>query len=365
LRILHLAKRHYTNKDALTERFGRVYQLPRHWAASGARTSLALLDYRSLNEKSLDSDGFSVRSLPALDPRSPFRLCAMATEFRPDIVIASGDCFIGLAGLYLARRNNARFVLDAYDDYSTFGGYRAFLGWNAFGYLLDNADAVLYASRSLADRHSAKSPWLLAPNGVDATHFHPISTSAARSNIGLDVDDRILVGYLGSMEPDRGVDDLIAAVGMLHEEDQRIHLLLCGTLRSDMKPLPTWVDYCGVVPHASVVNYINACDVVALPYRRSQLMDMGASCKIAEYLLCQRPIAATRTPNFLQNFPEQASQLDAVLAMPGDVDELARTIQRQLDDPVMAQSPSDMTWQQIAERLMTNFQQLFGQRQDR
>ena len=32
-RILFLGKRFFTNKDALLERFGRVYQLPSIWAA--------------------------------------------------------------------------------------------------------------------------------------------------------------------------------------------------------------------------------------------------------------------------------------------------------------------------------------------
>ncbi len=70
-----------------------------------------------------------------------------------------------------------------------------------------------------------------------------------------------------------------------------------------------WVIFRGLVPHSEIPAYINACDVVAIPYRRSSLLGTSASCKIAEYLMCQRPIVSTRTPNFLQNFPEQAAAM--------------------------------------------------------
>ena len=121
MRILFIAKRRYTNKDALTERFGRVYQLPLNWAGSGHQVELALLDYHSLKQASTNEHGFPAHSLPVLDPRFPLRIHAATSGFRPDVVVASGDCFVGLAGLHLARRASACFVFDVYDDYSSFG----------------------------------------------------------------------------------------------------------------------------------------------------------------------------------------------------------------------------------------------------
>jgi hypothetical protein len=35
LRILFLGKRYYTRRDALCERFGRIYQLPLQWHRAG------------------------------------------------------------------------------------------------------------------------------------------------------------------------------------------------------------------------------------------------------------------------------------------------------------------------------------------
>src|SRR5690606_32445755 len=127
-----------------------------------------------------------------------------ARLFQPDVIVASGDCFVGIAGLYLARVAAARFVFDVYDDYSSFGSYRAFAGWDALGHLLERADLVLYASQSLAERHPAGSRWLLVPNGVDPEVFRPIPMATARKQVGLDDTETKWVGYFGSMEPDRG-----------------------------------------------------------------------------------------------------------------------------------------------------------------
>jgi glycosyltransferase involved in cell wall biosynthesis len=364
LRILFLAKRRYTNKDALTERFGRVYQLPLNWAGSGHQVQLALLDYRSLAKASSREQGFPAISLPVLDPRSLRELHAVTADFQPDVIVASGDCFIGLAGLHLARRASARFVFDVYDDYSSFGSYRVFLGWNAMGFLMERADLVLYASRLLASRHSRRSRWTLAPNGVDPAVFHPGPMADARSSSGLHGAGQKLVGYFGSMEADRGVDDLIAATGRLHASDPEVRLLLCGTLRAGMQPLPPWVEYRGVVSHSAIPDYLNACNVVALPYRRSQVMDMGASCKIAEYLLCERPLVATDTPNFVGNFPRQAAEIGPALCKAGDPADLARALSYQFDHGVVASPPIELTWQAVAKSVVAELEpdEVSGQR---
>ena len=131
-----------------------------------------------------------------------------------------------------------------------------------------------------------------------------------------------------------------------------MRLLLAGT-RHPGTQLPSdeagAVRYLGPQPHRRVPVLMAACDVLALPYLRSPMMDMGASCKIAEYLFCQRPIAATRTPNFESNFPVQAELLSKRLAEPGDPHDLARVIGLQIDDPVLAPPPEHMTWSAVAD----------------
>jgi glycosyltransferase involved in cell wall biosynthesis len=153
---------------------------------------------------------------------------------------------------------------------------------------------------------------------------------------------------------------LLQALEKLGVRCPDLQLLLCGKQHPSTPVTGDRVLYHGMVPHEMIPGYLNACDVLALPYLHGDFLDNASSCKIAEYLFCRRPIVATRTPNFVQNFPEQAKQLDALLVPPGDADALADAIQRQLDDPVIAEPPTDMTWQGIAERLIPHFQRLLA-----
>ena len=46
MRIYLICKRYYTNKDLIKERFGRLYHLPKEWAANGAEVWVNAIDYR-------------------------------------------------------------------------------------------------------------------------------------------------------------------------------------------------------------------------------------------------------------------------------------------------------------------------------
>jgi hypothetical protein len=81
-------------------------------------------------------------------------------------------------------------------------------------------------------------------------------------------------------------------------------------------------------------------------------MDSGASNKIAEAIACGRPLAVTRTPNFISNFPLQANQLGDNMANPSDSSDICRVIERQLDNPIFIDMPEGMDWQLIADKTL-------------
>lgn len=347
MKVVWLSKRHYTHKDALVERFGRIYQLPLEWANSvGVR--LELLDYYGNETIAVRDGSLDVASTPIRSPAALYRMMSRILDFRPNIIVASGDCFIGMLGLYLARRAGVRFAFDVYDDYRKFGGYRIFFGWDAFGHLVQRADLVLYASQALAEEQIESTPWRLVPNGVDPTMFHAGDPIAARKRLSMAATGIRWVGYFGGMEPERGSEDLIAAVGLLYAKNPSVRLVLCGkSVRGQVLDKP-WVDYRGSVEHSLIPDFINACDVVVLPYRRGPIIDKASSCKIAEYLFCERPLVATATPNLLTNFPLQASELGPAICRPSDPTDLARAIAFQLARRRVASPAEQHTWRQIA-----------------
>jgi glycosyltransferase involved in cell wall biosynthesis len=333
----------------LRERYGRIYQLPSFWAEAGLDTKLWLIDYHSretVHEKAgnLEIDSTPVRALAF--PKHWLYQYFAATE-KYDVIVASGDCYIGLAAYVLARRTRARFVFDVYDKYDEFGGYHSLPGFDLFSFLLKRADARLFASRALMRDLGNADHDVLVPNGVDPRCFFPRAKEESRIALGLP-PNALLVGYFGGMDPDRGATDLIAAVRLLRDEGMNIELLLGGKTVAGLDVRQPGVRYLGNVPYERIPIALSACDLLALPYRRSAYIDAAASCKISEAIACRRPLVATVTPNLVENFPSQARSLEGLLAATGDPVDLARVIRAQLRRRVLVDMPSGMSWSDIS-----------------
>lgn len=349
MRVLFVGKRFYTNRDALYEKYGRIYQLPRYWAEAGIATTLWLVDYHTREtifrrDGSLDIVSTPVRNLALM---RHWASGAHRDGGDPDVVVASGDCYIGWMGLRIARRVRARFVFDVYDKYDEFEGYRTLPGFDFFTYLLTRAEIRCFASRALMDDLRRSPADCLVPNGLDVARFSPQDMRACRKEMRLPMEG-ILVGYFGGMEADRGIVDLIEAICLLRQDGVNVQLVLGGKQPAGLDLARPGVLYMGNVPYARMPTTLSACDLLAIPYRRTPFMDAGSSNKIAEAIVCRRPIVATRTPNLLANFPVQAAQLSAVLAEPGNPESLARSIRLQSERRLLVDLPEGMEWKEIA-----------------
>ena len=358
MRLLFIGKRFNTNRDALLEKFGRNYQFPLHLAQRHSVT-LWLVDYHSKTTIQCSDGPLTIISTPVknLAVFKHYLLGTYQTTQAIDMVIASGDCYIALMAQRIAKKLQAKFIFDVYDKYDEFSGYIKPLGFDLFGHLLKTADMRLFASHTLL--HSLGQPKhdAILSNGLDANHFRPIDKAKARHKLQLPAD-ATYVGYFGSMEPDRGVQDLIAAVQILREQGQRIELLLGGKAHNSLQLDQPGIRYLGNVPFADVPYALAASDVLAIPYRRSPFMDAGASNKIAEAMACQRPIVATRSPNLTANFPQQAQILEPYLAEPSQPSSLATALAQQLLDKKLVAAPQNIYWSGITATLEHDLKRL-------
>lgn len=355
MNVLYIGKRFYTNRDALREKYGRIWQLPWHWSRAGIKTRLWLVDYHT-RQKVYEMDGdMQIVSTPVKN-LALFRYWLSRRylpDGKPDVVVASGDCYIGWLGMRVARGAGARFIFDVYDKYDEFTGYRTPPGFDLFRHLIAEADMRMFASRALMERVGGAGSATLVPNGIDTTLFRPMNKGACRDELGLP-RNATYVGYVGSLSEDRGADDLVAAAQLLRGDGMDVRVLLAGRKDAAANWTQPFVRYLGNVAYARSPAVMGCCDVLALPYRRSEYLDMASSCKIAEYMAVRRPLAATNTPNFTTSYPDAASQLGKWLANPSDPRDLARVIAAQLRDPRFVEVPKGISWQSIASQALAD-----------
>ena len=354
MKILALCKRFYTNKDLLLDRFGRLYHLPVQLEKLGCSVVVIALDYRSNEELGATHDGVEFRSVPMRFGsifRTWSRLVTATDQFRPHVILASGDSHIGYMASRLARRVNARFAFDVYDYYPAFRGNRIpGMGW-MFREAVRRADLVICASNPLVQRLSQSSTRVvLAENGVDRSIFRPIDKRVARSQLGIPPDVPV-VGYFGSLTPEQG-PILFEAAQILRQRLPQIRLLVAGH-SSVRLSTDSFVSYLGALPQEHLPILMAASDVLAIPYAPGAQINVAAPCKVAEYIACERPVVATDVSDHADQFPNTPQSICSPSAQ-----SLANAIIAQLDHPQIEPFPPRFDWADIGARLHKELSQI-------
>lgn len=358
-KVLFITKRHYTNKDLILDRFGRLFHLPMQLVQNGYACMIITADYQSNRIERYHISGLNFLSLP-------FRLrnfllffyrCRLGIQqFKPDIIIASGDTHFGAMGLFYAGLTRVPFVFDVYDDYTAFGSNRLPGLKRLFWEVIKKSDAVICSSKPLMEKlYRQNKSVTVIENGVDTNLFKPCSCRMARKKLRIDQKDTV-IGYFGFMGLHYGIKELIIATGRLRKIYPRVRLLLAGKKQDHIDLDQPYIDYRGVVNQKEIPLFINSSNVVVIPYLTDRQIRVSNPCKLSEYLACEVPIVSTR----VSDIPEILSDIPEALCNPGDTDEMVNAVKWQLENPTLARFPNSFTWKslgkkfrQVLERLLT------------
>ena len=285
---------------------------------------------------------------------SPSSLCSKLDLSDADVVFSSGDSYYGYLGLRLARHLSAKAVFDIYDDYAHFGSNRLPFMRSMLTTAASESDLLVCASEPICETYGAlRTNVVLAQNGVDNRIFVPGEKQSARSSAGLGSDE-IVIGYFGSIHDLRGIDDLIAAVELLRGQERDVKLLLAGRDYGDADLKRPWIDYRGMVDQDTVVTLINACDVVTIPYKDTDIIRMTNACKLMEYFACNVPVVVTDVSDYANYFPEQF----ACVAKPSNPASLAAAIGNQLENRNVVNADATSSWEKVTAQLDAQIRQL-------
>ncbi|MES9899028.1 MAG: glycosyltransferase family 4 protein [Sedimenticola sp.] len=360
MKILVLTKRFYTGRDLLSDRYGRMWELPYFLAESGHEVRGFALSYRATEEMHLEREGgmnlgwqsMSIGLLPGIGLfRYWQEVKSCISDFKPDLIWAGSDVFHVIMGARLGSIFGVQVVADLYDNYESFSATRLLpgAGW-LFRRSLVSVTGISCVSgilaRKIANQLPTEPKITVVENGVDPESFRPMSKATCRHRLGLPKEGW-LVGVAGALSASRGIAVLGDACLLLQQEGVPVHLVVAGPRDRNFHPPMSGEGFdLGILAHKDVPLFINALDVVVIANIDSEFGRYCFPVKLYETMACGVPLVAASVGAVAELFSDE----QYCLFQPGDIDGLARVIKAQLYGPARPNLPVS-SWREMAHKL--------------
>lgn len=160
----------------------------------------------------------------------------------------------------------------------------------------------LFAKQSFVEKGFNNEKLLLNNYGVDLSDFYIINNDN-KSNTK---NDKLIVGYAGTISARKNVNGIIDSVKELVDEGYKIQLNLVGTIdvsTFDTKLLNhSFINYQNKIPQKELIYFYNGIDVFI-----QNSIEEGLSMVILQAMACGKPIIATENSgaaDFIENGKE-------------------------------------------------------------
>jgi len=180
------------------------------------------------------------------------------------------------------------------------------------------SDAIVTVTNAHKDKireYDSNKLIKVIPNGVDTILFKPIPKYEALRKLGLEeFNDKTILIYFGSIDPWLDFSTVFKTMKRLGKKGFDIFLFLVGFCHSKyyVKEIKETADRIGVgerlkifgpVPQDKLVYYVNASDVVLVPYK-PLLKNQAVPLKILESIACNKSVCSTKLPEIISRFKD-------------------------------------------------------------
>lgn len=258
-------------------------------------------------------DGLDIRAtLSSVNPISWVKTGNMIKKMNPDIVMINywlpfmAPAF-GTIGRIIHRNKKSRIISIIHNIIP----HEKRLGdkWLS-KYYVQSTDAFLALSKSVLkdlDTFDNKKPKAFNPHPL-YDHFGTLlGKEVAKEKLNLDKDKKYIL-FFGFIRDYKGLDILLKAYKILHEQRDDIRLLVAGEFYANAQKYHQLIDELGIrklldlhtdfIPDDAVADYFSAADVVAQPYKTAT---QSGVTQIAYHF--EKPMVVTRVGGLSELVP--------------------------------------------------------------
>jgi glycosyltransferase involved in cell wall biosynthesis len=270
-------------------------------AIDGVHYRFGTTDGMVLPENLIDyGDVFNFSRFIEYQKQSVESILSFAEEFRPAVIHSASNFVVGLAGAEAARRLGIPSI------YEIRGFWHLTQSAKRRGYEFSDhfdlterleietakrSDHVFTITGALRDHLIEKgvdgTRISVLPNAVDATRFVPQDRDPALE-ASLELEDTVVIGYIGSFAEYEGLDLLLEAAARLRDmTTTKFHILLVGdgAMNGELHRmvrflgLQEWVTFTGRISHQEVDRYYSLIDIMPLPRRGFRVCEQVSPLK--------------------------------------------------------------------------------------
>jgi PEP-CTERM/exosortase A-associated glycosyltransferase len=364
LRVLHIFDHSLPVQDGYSSRSWAILQNqqalgwdvfavtgPRHTGDSASEEVVA--DFRFFRTR---PDGGLMARLPVIKQLWRIRLfyqriTELIPLLKPDLLHAHSPALNGVAAWWAARRHGLPLVYEVrafWEDAAVDqgagreNGLRYRLTRALENYVFRRAHGVTAICEGLRQdieaRGLLRNPVTVIPNAVEVDRFSRVTEPdlALAQRLGLTLGHTL--GFVGSFYDYEGLDQAIAAMPRLLEDDPHLRLLLVGggvqdaALREQARRLglSEQVVFTGKVPFAEVEHYYALIDVLVYPRKSLRLTETVTPLKPLEAMAQRKVFVASDVGGHREMIEDGVTGL---LFQVDNQDALAAAVQRMMDSP--------------------------------
>ena len=354
MKILVATKRHYTGKDLIDQRYGRLYEIPEALANQGHHVTGIALSYRG-QRAGLHRPGNVAWHALSTIPFEPYgalrylrRFGQLVDAMQPDVVWASSDAWHAIAAEVVCRSRSVPLVVDLYDNYESFNLARVPGVQAKFASACRAAAALTVVSSTLeelvVERYGFRKPVAIVGNAVDTASFFSRDKQEARTSLGLPAGVRI-IGTAGALAKSRGIADLFGAFDLLSKRHGDLYLAVAGPKDSSLSlPAHGRILDLGVLPSPDIALFWSALDAAVICNKDS---DFGRYCypqKFQEIVACGTPFVAADVGEMARICRE----IPSILYRSGSAESLADRLQDVLSLNTLPSNLRAIDWSERA-----------------